>query len=328
VEDSENIRLAMLGMVEGNGHPYSWSAIVNGFDRNAMAKCPYPVIPQYLNTAPPREIGLPGVSVTHIWCDSREDAVAVAKAARIPHIVDSPEEVIGQVDAVVIPTDKGEEHLNRALPFLEAGLPVFIDKPLAIHERDLARFQSWKSQGKNLLSTSCMRYAAEFVALKNELPKLGRLCLVTLTTGKSWERYGIHALEGVYGFLAPGGWLDAANTGDEKSNVVHLRHESGTQVVLSAIEDMAGSFGCLGLYGSEGFRTARFGDTFHAFRNQLLAFVDYLRTGQEPFPFSETIEQMKILIAGIRSREEEGRRVALKEIDLENPQRGRRGKWA
>ena len=26
----DNIRLAMLGMVDGNGHPYSWSAIING----------------------------------------------------------------------------------------------------------------------------------------------------------------------------------------------------------------------------------------------------------------------------------------------------------
>lgn len=30
VRDRDNIRLAMLGMVEGNGHPFSWSAIVNG----------------------------------------------------------------------------------------------------------------------------------------------------------------------------------------------------------------------------------------------------------------------------------------------------------
>ena len=25
-------RWAMLGMVDGNGHPYSWSAIFNGYD--------------------------------------------------------------------------------------------------------------------------------------------------------------------------------------------------------------------------------------------------------------------------------------------------------
>lgn len=32
VKDPAEIRLAMLGMLEDNGHPYSWSAIINGYD--------------------------------------------------------------------------------------------------------------------------------------------------------------------------------------------------------------------------------------------------------------------------------------------------------
>jgi hypothetical protein len=42
--DKPEIRLAMLGMIEGNGHPYSWSAIVNGYNPEEMAKCPFPMI--------------------------------------------------------------------------------------------------------------------------------------------------------------------------------------------------------------------------------------------------------------------------------------------
>ena len=33
----DSIRLAMLGMVDGNGHPYLWSAIFNGYDPDEMA---------------------------------------------------------------------------------------------------------------------------------------------------------------------------------------------------------------------------------------------------------------------------------------------------
>lgn len=33
VERPDDIRLGMVGMTEGNGHPYSWSAIFNGYDR-------------------------------------------------------------------------------------------------------------------------------------------------------------------------------------------------------------------------------------------------------------------------------------------------------
>ncbi len=50
---SRPLRFAILGMIEGNGHPWSWSAIINGFDRAKLAACPYPVIPHYMNAQPP-----------------------------------------------------------------------------------------------------------------------------------------------------------------------------------------------------------------------------------------------------------------------------------
>jgi hypothetical protein len=159
-----------------------------------------------------------------------------------------------------------------------------------------------------------MRYACEYQELRAGLGEVGEVRLITMTTAKSWERYGIHALEGVYPFLEPGGWLDLSNTGTEEKNIVHLRHASGTDVVVAAIADLYGGFGYLNVYGTKGSRCAVFGDTFHAFKAQLVAFVEYLRTGRRPFPFSETVELMKMVIAGIKSREEGGRRVALSEI--------------
>ena len=56
------------------------------------------------------------------------------------HVVDAPEDVIGKVDAVIIATDRGDEHVWRAKPFVEAGLPVFVDKPLADNQDDLQQF--------------------------------------------------------------------------------------------------------------------------------------------------------------------------------------------
>ena len=45
----KDLRLGILGMTEGNGHPYSWSAMYNGYDRKYMDKCPFAAIPTYLN---------------------------------------------------------------------------------------------------------------------------------------------------------------------------------------------------------------------------------------------------------------------------------------
>ncbi len=105
--NSAEISFAMLGMVNGNGHPYSWSAIFNGYDPVEMAKCPYADIPVYLNKQPKETLRIPNARVTHIWTDDPSDARLVAKASLIPHIVKTPEEVIGKVDAVIIATDKG-----------------------------------------------------------------------------------------------------------------------------------------------------------------------------------------------------------------------------
>lgn len=313
VNDPDNIRLAMLGMVDGNGHPYSWSAIFNGYDPDIMAECPYEVIPEYLGKQPEETVGIPGARVTHIWTDDPQDAEHVAQAALIPNVVDEPADVIGEVDAVIIPTDKGHEHVDRCRPFVEEGLPVFVDKPLVDNEDDLRIFGEWVTQGKPIMSSSCMRYAKEFMPFRASTHNLGELRYVSITTPKSWERYGIHALEAIYPITGPG-YVAAHNTGDSKRNVVHFTHERGLDAVVVALSDMYGAFGCLTLGGTEGNASANTADSYYAFKAQLVEFVKYLRTGRLPFPFEETVELMKMVIAGIRSRDE-GRRVALEEID-------------
>lgn len=313
IPDPDNIRLAMLGMVDGNGHPYSWTAIINGrYDAGAMAECGYPVIPQYLAAAPPELLGIPGARVTHVWCDDPADAAAVAKATCLEHILDKPEDAIGLVDAVIIPTDRGWEHVDRVRPFIEAGLPVFIDKPMCDNEDDLKQFVAWHAEGKPLMSSSAMRHGKEFrQAFAEAKERCGQMRLVTMTTPKSWERYGIHALEAVYPDLRVGGWLSVTHSGDTDANIMHCRHADGVEVVLAAITDMYGGFGKLTICGTKGAVTTEFQDTFHAFRTQLVDFIEYLRTGEEPFPFDQTVELMKIIIAGLRSREEGGRTVLL-----------------
>src|ERR1043166_9428321 len=84
--DKPEIRLAMLGMIEGNGHPYSWSAIVNGYDPAEMAKCPFPVIPQYLAEVPLNTMHILGARVTHVWTVNPADAPKVAAASKIENV--------------------------------------------------------------------------------------------------------------------------------------------------------------------------------------------------------------------------------------------------
>lgn len=305
------IRLAMIGCTSGNGHPYSWSAMFNGYDRDRMTRqCPFAGIPEYLNRQPAQTLRIPGAEVTHVCCtgDGEFTAEHVAACSLIPNVVASPQDVIGQVDAVIVATDKGGEHVERCRPFVEAGLPVFVDKPLADNQPDLDAFVQWVGQGRAIMSSSCMRYAKEFMPYRVSTRELGDLRFVSITTPKSWERYGIHALEGIYPILGPG-FLSVRNTGTAERNVVHLKHRSGADAVVVATADMVGAFGCLQLCGTAGAAQVMFRDTFYAFKSQLEAFVQFLRTGTPPFPFAETVELIRLVIAGIRSRDEGGREV-------------------
>ena len=311
VKDPNNIRLGIIGMTEGNGHPYSWSAMFNKFDREAMPKeCPFPVIPVYLAKEDYDTMGIPGAHMDFIACNDRRDAEHVAKLSLIPNVLDKPEEMIGKVDAVIIATDIGSEHVQRAKPFIEAGLPIFIDKPLCDNRKDLEYFTRLFEEGYPLLSSSSMRFCKDFAVYHGRnFRELGELRLIEYGMPKKWETYGIHSLEAIYPIIGPG-FESVVNTGSFKRNIVHLKHKCGADVILSGIYDCGGD-GTMLLAGTGGSIRLSTRDSYHSFRSQLVSFVDFLKTGERPYPWSETVELMKLVIAGIESREQGGKEIRI-----------------
>ncbi|MBQ7712276.1 MAG: oxidoreductase [Clostridia bacterium] len=313
---NKELKIGILGMTEGNGHPYSWSAMFNGFDPVEMAKCPFPVIPEYLSKQPPHTFGMPGVKLTHICCTGwkdREEAENVARASLIENVVDRPEDMIGEVDAVICATDVGDEHVERCRPFIEAGLPMFIDKPLVNKEEDLRTFLEWRNNGAQFLTSSSMRYCKEYEIFYNNHYELGELRYICSPMSKKFETYGIHALEAMYPLLGKG-FVSIQSLGTYERSMMHIEHESGCHIDIPQGIGMAGA-GIL-VIGTEGSRYMVCGDSYYAFKKQLDLFVHWLRTGEEPFPFEQSVELMKLVVAGLRSRAEGGRRVCLSEIEL------------
>ncbi len=314
---NKEIRIGILGMTEGNGHPYSWSAMVNGYNKEEMETCGFPVIPRYLEKQPPETFGIPGAKITCICCTGyaeREEAEHMARAALIPTVYDKPEEMIGNVDAVIVATDIGDEHVERCRPFIEAGIPMFIDKPLVNKEEDLRTFVQWRKEGAHFITSSCMRYCKEFEPFYAQHYELGKLFYICSPMAKKYETYGIHALEAMYPLLGQG-FVSVRNTGTYERTVVHIKHSSGCNVnVIQGIGMGGAGMLVIGEYGS---RYLECGDSYYAFKKQLDLFVHYLRTGEEPFPFAESVELMKLVIGGLRSREEGGREVFLDEIKVD-----------
>ena len=311
---NKELRIGILGMTEGNGHPYSWSAMFNGYDPEEMETCGFPVIPRYLEKQPKETFGIPGAKITCICCTGyaqREEAEHMARAALIPTVYDDPKEMIGNVDAVIVATDDGNEHVERCRPFIEAGIPMFIDKPLVNTEEDLRTFVKWRKEGAHFITSSSMRYCKEFEPYYRNHYELGKLMYICSTMAKKYETYGIHALEAMYPLLGQG-FVSVRNTGTYEQTVVHIKHESGCNVNIIQGIGMVSS-GML-LPGSAGAQHLQAGDSYYSFKKQLDLFVHWLRTGEEPFPFAESVELMKLVIGGLRSREEGGREVFLDEI--------------
>jgi len=312
------LRFAMMGMVPGNGHPYSWSAIVNSYDQAAMAACPYPGIAKYLGGEPFESVRVPGAQVTHIWTDDPKDAPLVARASLIPHVVKRPEDALGQVDGVFVAAGEGFDHVARARPFVEAGLPVFVDKPLALSIPELQTFIDWKKAGARILSSSSHRYSPEIESLLNGRPVFGDVRWVSTVMAKDYENYAIHAFEPVFRLLGPG-FVSVRLEGPPKFEVAQMDHASGAQVTMPIVYDCAHAATSIQVCGTAGQLTARLSGTDHtyytAFRRQVVAFVDFVRAGAgDPYPFSETVEMMAVLIAGRLSRAEGHRRVEVAEV--------------
>lgn len=316
LKDKE-LKIGILGYTEGNGHPYSWSAMFNGYNKEIMEKeCPFPVIPDYLGKQPAETLGIKGAKITHICCtgfEGIERARHVAKASLIENVVECPEDMIGEVDAVICATDNGNEHVDRCKTFLDAGIPMFIDKPLINTEEDLKTFIKWRKEGKKFITSSCLRYAKEYEPYYASTYELGKLMYICSPMSKRWEEYGIHAVEQMYPILGKG-FISVQNTGVYEQAQVHLVHKNGCRVDIPQGVGMAGA-GIL-LIGTKGSNYIQCKDSYYAFKKQLDLFVKWLRTGEEPVDFNDTIEMMKIIIAGLRSRNENGRVVLLDEINV------------
>ena len=304
-------RVGIIGFSEGNGHPFSFSAIINGYSDSGMAASGWEGIYQYLRQRDPSEFGIGDLAVTHAWTQFPDVTRKLCAASNIPMPVSDPMEMLGNVDAVIIARDDFESHFELAHPFLKAGLSVFVDKPLTLDIDELRTFRPYLESGK-LMSCSAMRYARELDLLRISIPGFGPIKLVRGTIVLSWEKYGIHLLEAIAGLLNPDP-LYALATGAGHDSVA-LGNRDGSLMQIDCLGDAPRTFS-IEIFGKEQRGSAEITDNFSMFRRALWHFHDSMKTGTPAIDPSQTIRLMRILIAG-RKAMNENRKVMLDEIGI------------
>jgi hypothetical protein len=304
------IKIGILGMSAGNAHPYSWSAIINGqFDAQEIIAVGYPAVAAYLQ-ANHDTLGLPNAKVTHVWAQDRSISESIAKTTGIENIARRAEDMIGKVDAIILSRDDPENHVAMAKPFIDEGVPIFIDKPLASTLDDLAYFSAESAKGKLIMSCSSMRYAVEARNTKIDLPSLGKLELITATGKKDWIKYGVHMLEGVFMLLDDAKPLSVKHIGETGKDIVHITFSGGLQVVVNLFMEIAGTFQ-ISVFGQQGWRLIEIKNSYAMFRDNITEFVRSVEEGKSRLDFSKTENILRTLIAANDSLAQGGKTIHL-----------------
>lgn len=236
-------------------------------------------------------------------------------------LVEQPEHLLGQIDAVLITSLCGAAHLERATPFLKAGVPTFVDKPFTTTWADAHALSELASQHNTLLwHASAMRYTTDMLELLQELDRLGPLH-GAISYGPAWLasgnpgllHYGIHATEQLYALMGPGCQrvtATSASTGD----VVTGQWRDGRQGTVRGGRAGHTAYGVT-LFTEKAVLN-RLVSTKFAYRNLCQAISDAFTRGRAPVPMTETLEVIQFLLAANESARRGGSPVELSEVPL------------
>lgn len=305
------IKFGILGMSEGNGHPFSFSSIINGYADSGLSKSGWPGIYEYVRRRDPSEFGFDGVRVTHAWTQDIEITRKLCEAAMIPNSVTASAAMIGHVDAVIIARDDYENHLSMALPFLKAGLHVFIDKPLSLDVGELRALWPYLESGK-LMSCSGMRYAKELDEPRASLGAYGEIRLIRGAILNSWEKYGIHLLDAILNIVHCKPVSVVAIDAPHVSVAVQM--DDGMVLQLDALGELCRCFR-IDIFGTKQITSHQIVDNFSMFRRLLWHFVQSVKTGVPTIAPDHTLTVMQVLIAGRLARDEQ-RKILLHDIRI------------
>lgn len=110
--------------------------------------------------------------------------------------VDDISEMVDNVDVGFIQACNWEKHLDLAMPFINKGKPVFIDKPIVGSVSDITRLRELVKNGAKIMGSSSARYAEEVQKFLSEpVETRGEVVSIYGTCGIDEFNYGVHIVE-------------------------------------------------------------------------------------------------------------------------------------
>lgn len=248
--------------------------------------------------------------------DERMDEYVETLAGYGVEVVERAEDMIGKVDGVMIETGDGSAHLERARPFLEAGIATWVDKPFASSLADANEMVELAAKNNApLFSCSSLRFGLEVQEVLADKEGVGDILgAVTYSPASLHERnpglfhYGIHAVEPLYALIGTGCeavWC-AFTDGAEVTTGLWRDGRLGTVRGTRAGKHAYG----FTVWGEKAVRSSSI-NAAHIYRELLKRIVEMFETGKAPVPIEETLEIVKFVEAALCSAENDGARALL-----------------
>jgi predicted dehydrogenase len=231
-------------------------------------------------------------------------------------IVEAATDLIGQVDAVLIESLQGSVHVERARPFLEAGLPLFVDKPFACSVAD-ARTLLTEAEQRGLLlwSSSSLRFAPQVQALRASADEIGPVTGVNVHGPASLApgnpglfHYGVHAVQMMYELMGRG-CETVRLTSNADGDVAVGQWSDGRFGVFRGLRRGAAPYGVT-VYGEKQVATTAIGttDIYHELLKRIVA---AFQSGKAPLAPADMLEAVAFQEAALHSLEQGSREVRL-----------------
>lgn len=309
------LNFGMVGMNPGNGHPYSFTAVFNGFDPESLEKCDFPIIRQYLKQHHRNQEFISTARVSHIWTQDRALSEQVSAISRIPTIADSLEQLVAETDGIIFARDDIWNHFEMARPIFKTGKPVYMDKLLCATKEELKIWSREIPADYPLMTASSFRYAplvkaaAQTVAEKKPL-------MVHGVSPCIWIRYAPHLLDALFAICGRD-VVSVQNSGTDKRDIVTLTYGDGLQVVLEVYEGMALPMGLKFRFNAPEqalevpYTDPTLESYFLSIAEMMKEFTAMAEQGTRPVTWQETLFMNRVVLAGIESRENGGIRIMM-----------------
>lgn len=250
-----------------------------------------------------------------------EEVEGFRKMARLDKVCTSLEELVQCSDVGFVQACNWDKHLAHATAFLEAGKPVFVDKPMAGNLRDCAKLLAWEEQGAVIMGSSSVRYCEEIKAfLDTPAEDRGQLLHASITVGVDEFNYAIHAVEGLCAVAESHPktvrYLGCSQRDGQQCSSYYITFESGATATCHCVESRFLLFHMTILTSKRDFCFTI--DNEKLYYPMLTEICNKLEGKESRLaPVSELIWPIRVLLAGKLSKEEQGREVSVTDPALE-----------